>query len=270
MTTEVLFLGNCQMNKFAHFYGTHTPRGDLRPRMFRSITPHYGNYAESETVEDLKTADVAVVQLILSDYIFNRDRVLEMRDGKRTIFTPYVYLPGFRRMEKIASKGELRIQGADLLRAEASRVGIRRAVINYMDGAVDGENVARFTASLDEMRRREATGADVRIADYIADTYKETIPCYAIHHPAAHVLVEMYNQIAAQAEFTPLDFDALSQADIGRATLPQGITALTPYCADALGLYYEHEPHWYATTSRLCKELQVAWEAEETAVQAAG
>lgn len=264
MTAEVFFLGNCQGSRMAQFYGAFTPHAQKRPALFRSITPHFGEYHEDESKAHLETADVAVVQLITTDYVFNRDAVLDMRGGKPTVFIPYVYLPGFRRLEKLSSKGVPRIDGADILTAEMDRIGHGpRAAIAFMRGKVDGQNQPRLQASLDEMKRREGLGADVQIADYIADTYRDRMPCYSINHPAPHVLFQMYNQVAKLLGFTPVP-DTISHYDLGRATLPAGNGGLTPYCVEALGLNYDAEPHWFPATNKNAQDVARQWQKAQT------
>jgi len=263
MTTDIFFLGNCQASRMAQFYGTFTPAPQKKKYLFRSITPHFGEYHEDESKALLETAAVAVVQLINSDYVFNREAVLAMRGDKPTIFIPYVYLPGFRRLEKLSSKGVPRIDGADILIAEMDRLGhATRAALAFMRGQVDGQNQTRLTTSLAEMKKREALGADVLVADYIAQTYRERMPCYSINHPTPHVLIEMYNQVAKLAGFTPIP-DQISPYDKGRATLPRSNGALTPYCVDALGLSYDAETHWFSAINKICHDVARNWKKRE-------
>lgn len=263
-TPEVFFLGNCQASRMAQFYGMSQSGSQKRSMLFRSITPHFGEYHEDEAIRCLEAADIAVVQLVTSDVTFNRDAVREMRGGKPVIFVPYVYLPGFRRLEKLSSKGRPRIDGEDVLRAEMDRTGHGpRAAIAFMRGQVSGQNVARFQAALDEMRRREGLGADVRIADYIEATYREWMPCFAVNHPTPHVLFEMYNQVARLAGFTQISVERLTPYDIGRATLPAGNGGLTPYCVEELGLSYSAETHWFSSTNRLAQEIARRWQSEQ-------
>ena len=243
------------MSRFAQFYGVFTPNADKAHRTFASITPHYGNYDEDLAARALEEADIAVVQLVTSDVVFNKDNVLDLRNGKQTIFVPYVYLQGFRRIERIASKGGERIAGAEIVQKEVDRVGPKKALINYMRGLVPGQNLKRFSESLDQMRLRESYGADVKIADFIEEHYRDRVPCYSINHPAPYVLFEMYNRIAALADLRPIDENKVSQYDLGRATLPQGHCALSPYCVDELDLSYGPEPHWFAANNRLVKQV---------------
>jgi hypothetical protein len=265
MTTDVFFLGNCQVSRFAQFYGSFTPKAQKSPMLFRSITPHFGEYHEEESIAILETAAVAVVQLVTTDYVFGRDKVLDMRGGKPTIFVPYVYLPGFRRLEKLSSKGVPRIDGEDVLRAEMARLGSGpRGAISFMRGRVPGQNQTRLQASLDEMRRREGLGADVKIADYIADSYRDQMPCYAINHPAPHVLFKMYDQVAKLAGFPPVPA-TISPYDMGRAALPRGNGGLTPYCVAELGLNYAPDSHWFSAINGICNEVARAWDREHQA-----
>lgn len=260
MTAEIFFFGNCQASRMAQFYGAFTPGPQKKTALFRSITPHFGNYAEDESKQALETASIAVVQLINSDYIFNREAVLDMRGGKPTIFLPYVYLPGFRRLEKLSSKGVPRIDGDEILLAEMDRVGhAGRAAIAFMRGAVDMQNQTRFQTALNELKRREAMGADIQIADYIAQTYRDQMPCFSINHPTPHVLFEMYNQVAKLAGFAPVP-DKISPYDMGRATLPAGNGGLTPYCVDALGLSYAPEVQWFSATNKNAQDLVRRWD----------
>lgn len=265
MHVDVFFFGNCQASRMAQLYGAFTPGPQRKSNMFRSITPHFGNYVEDESKQALETAAIAVVQLVTSDYIFNRDAVLDMRGGKPTIFLPYVYLRGFRPLEKLSSKGVPRIDGAEIFLAEIDRVGhANRAVLGLMQGAVDMQNKSRFEASLDELRRREAMGADIQIADYIAQTYQDHMPCFSINHPTPHVLFAMYAQVAKLAGFAPLP-EKLSPYDLGRAALPAGNGGLTPYCVDALGLSYGAEPHWFSATHKNAQDLARRWTKETSA-----
>ena len=260
---DVFFLGNCQTSRFAQFYGSFTPHAQKSSMLFRSITPHFGEYHEDESKAHLEQAAIAVVQLVTTDYAFNRDRVLAMRGDKPTIFVPYVYLPGFRRLEKLSSKGKPFIDGEDVLRAEMDRIGSGpRAAVSFMRGQVDGQNQTRLQAALAEMKRREGLGADIKIADYIADSYQDRMPCYAINHPAPHVLFEMYAQVAKLAGFAPLP-DSISPYDLGRAVLPRGNGGLTPYCVDALGLNYAAETHWFSAINKSCHDIAKAWEKEQ-------
>ncbi len=224
-------------------------------RAYLSITPHYGNYIEDVAIKNLEEADIAIVQLVLSDFIFSRENVMAIRGANPTIFVPYVYLKGFRRIERYASKGVQRIDGSDIVLDEVKRVGHREAVLNYMKGQVKGRNLERFTRSLEELRNRESRGADIKIADYISDTFRDRVPCQSINHPAPHVLFEMYNQIADIAGFTKIDAATLPPYEIGRSTLPQGHCALSPYCVEELGLNYGAETHWFATMNRLVRDV---------------
>lgn len=230
--------------------------------MFRSITPHFGEYREEESKSLLETASVAVVQLISSDYVFNRESVLDMRGGKPTIFIPYVYLPGFRRLEKLSSKGVPRIDGADILLREMDRLGHgMRGAVAFMKGQVDAQNDARFKSALSEIKRREGFGADVEIADYIEETYRDQMPCFSINHPTPHVLFEMYDQVAKLAGFTPIPKDVCAY-DLGRATLPAGNGGLTPYCVGELGLNYASETQWFSSTNKIATEIARAWDRQ--------
>ncbi len=248
----------------AQFYGAFTPAAQKTSMLFRSITPHFGEYHEDDSKRMLENARIAVVQLINSDYVFNRENVLAIRGGKPTIFIPYVYLPGFRRLEKLSSKGVARIDGEDIVRAEMDRLGHGpRGAISFVKGLVDGQNQSRMRESLAEMKRREAMGSAVFIADYIENTYHERMPCYSINHPTPHVLFEMYNQVSALAGFKKIDVDNVSHYDLGRATLPGGNGGLTPYCVDALGLNYGPETQWFAPTNKLALEIGKRWTKEQ-------
>lgn len=86
MTLDIFFLGNCQASRMVQFYNMFTPAAQKKPALFRSITPHFGEYHEDESKSLLESASIVVVQLINSDYIFNRDAVLAMRGDKPTIF----------------------------------------------------------------------------------------------------------------------------------------------------------------------------------------
>lgn len=255
LDSKVFFLGNCQMNRFSHFYNTFTHPAKKMDRAYLSITPHYGKYFEDLSIKNLEKADIAVVQLVLSDYVFSRENVLAIRGDKPTIFVPYVYLKGFRRIERYASKGVNKFDGADIVLDEVKREGPGKAALNYMKGQVPGQNLERFMRSLDELRSRENQGADVKVADYITDTFRDQMPCQSINHPSPHVLFEMYNQIADIAGFAQIDVPNLPPYEIGRSTLPQGHCALSPYCVDELGLNYGPETHWFATTNRLVRDV---------------
>jgi len=163
-----------------------------------------------------------------------------MRGGKSTVFIPYVYLPGFRVLEKLSSKGVPVIDGESVLRAEMDKRGEgARTALALTRGQVDGQNEIRFKSALSELQRREEMGADVSVADYIDATYIERMPCYSVNHPAPH-----------------------TEYDIGRATLPAGTGGLSPYCVDALGLKYGPDTHWFSQTNRLAREVAKKWEAE--------
>lgn len=213
---------------------------------FASITPHFGKYTEEKTLRDIEDFDLVVSQLVTSDVIFSRKNILEMRPNKETIFTPYFYLTGFRRMEKNTSKGNVRVDGAKYLVSALDTHAKGKALNMYLTGEIDTENGARLAASLGEMERRESLGADVCVADYVRQTYQERLPCYSINHPTPHVLQHVYNQIASLAGFKKADLAAMSHRDRGRKVLPDGIGALTPYCVEALNLQYTHPDHWFS------------------------
>jgi hypothetical protein len=255
ISPEILFLGNCQVSRFMQFYSRFGTPDKRRTALFRSITPNFGEYHEKETEEYLQTANLAIVQLVLSDVNFNHDRVLALRGGRPTIFVPYVYLPGFRRLEKLSSKGKPYIDGKEILVAAMAKAGLKRGLLDFQNGRIDGQNKQRLTASLAEMHRREALGADVFAASYIEETYRERLPCYSINHPAPHVLFHLYNQIAKMAGFHIIDEKTISNYDYARAVLPLGTSGLTPYCVDALDLKYAHDPHWLSKEAVICKQI---------------
>jgi hypothetical protein len=163
-------------------------------------------------------------------------------------------------LEKLSSKGEPQIDGAGILTTEMDKADqSNRTAIAFMRGQVDGQNKARFAESLAELKRRELQGADIKIADYIAQTYQEKMPCYAINHPTPHVLTQMYNQVAKLAGFVPAPSE-MNAYDMGRATLPAGNGGLTPYCVEALDLAYPHESHWFSANNRITGEIARKWD----------
>ena len=248
---EILFLGNCQISRFQQFYSRFQDKPTKRFSEFNSITPHFGEFDEEKSMRTLETADIAVVQLILSDYVFNRENILSLRNGKDTIFVPYVYLPGFRRLEKVSSKGKPWIDGADVLLNAAKDIPPQKVLLNFQRGLIDGQNQKRFAESLDNLRTRESNGSSVFISDYIRNTYKSRLPCFSINHPTPHVLIELYNQVAKIAGFDKVIDQNMSEYDMGRATLPAGTGALSPYCVEALGLQYSHDSHWFSKESSI-------------------
>lgn len=255
MPVNILFLGNCQMSKYRQFYNDTNVGG--RSSRFDSITPYFGKYDEEETLRAVESADLVVSQLVTSDVTFSRQNILNMRANKDTIFTPYFYLTGFRRMEKLASKGDSRVDGSQYFTDALTEYGEVQARVKYLSGDIKTENDVRLNASLTEMERREELGADVKLADYVRQTYREKLPSYSINHPAPHVLIHAYNQIAALAGFPNVCLETMTDFQIGRATLPNGTGSLSPYCVETLGLDYAHSTHWFGDLNKICNYLTV-------------
>lgn len=253
MPVNILFLGNCQMSKYRQFY--NDTNAGVRSSRFDSITPYFGKYDEEETLRAIESADLVVSQLVTSDVTFNRQNILDMRANKDTIFTPYFYLTGFRRMEKLASKGNPKVDGGKYFTDALNEYGEVQARLKYLVGDIKTENDVRLNASLEEMERRERLGADVKLADYVRQTYRERLPNYSINHPAPHVLVHAYNQIAVLAGFSNISIETMTDIQIGRATLPKGTGSLSPYCVETLGLGYSHSTHWFGDLNKICSYL---------------
>ncbi len=260
MSVDILFLGNCQMSKYRMFYNE---TGTAKSR-FDSITPYFGKFDEETTLRAIESSDLVISQLVTSDVTFNKDNILALRPNKDTIFTPYIYLTGFRRMEKLASKGSARVDGGGCFIDALKKYGDVQARSKYLSGEIDAQNQIRLDASLAEMQRRENLGADIEIAEYIRQTYQERLPCYAINHPTPHVLVHVYNQIAALAGFEKCDLGTMTKVQAGRSVLPRGTGAISPYCVEALGLEYVHDDHWFGNLNQICNYLTVQYHQKAT------
>ncbi len=247
----VLFLGNCQMSKYRHLYRFHSGRSPSSS-VFMSITPYFGKYDEESARRSIAESDIVVAQCVTSDVAFSKDNILKLRDGRQTIFSPYFYLPGFRRAEKIASKGGTRIDGREYIERSIESLGESAGIRAYLAGVVNAENAERVKISLTAMREREKLGCDVFLAGYVDETYRDLLPCYSINHPAPHILSHAYNQIAKELGIGAVDIGKCDPFEFAHLVLPRGTGGLSPHCVSSLDLSYAADTHWLGELNKIC------------------
>ncbi len=244
----VTFLGNCQVNKLSLMTKLDNPNYKVR---FHTITEFWGTFQPELAEKEVREADIVVCQLVLSPgYVFFHEKVRAMsRD--RVVFTPYVYIDGFGALEVVSSKGVNRVQGMEHLVGPMAERPRGQVVQRFLQNEYDMKVGERFRRSVDEMRYRENQGADVKIADYIADTHRERPVAYAINHPLPHVLDHMYAQLTALLGAKRVPYEERGHFDSGRLHLPLANRAFTPWVVEELGLEYPHDTHWYSSSVKL-------------------
>ena len=254
---KILFLGNCQINALRGLSREMFPQWKIG---FRTITPYWGKFDEDETRRELADADLVVSQAIENPTTaFNIDDVKASTDSP-VVFVPYVYLDGIASLEIIASKGASVIKGADQVLAGQDGRKLIHIFNDYCDGKIDMQGAARVQSSLQKMAEKEGRGCNLRISDYLAQTWQEKPTLYGINHPTQHVVFELQRRLC---DYLNWDFDAdLANDPVawGRRALPQSQRALTPVDAEVLGLKYPCDTHWYGQGYKL---VQLAIKAQE-------
>lgn len=256
---KILFLGNCQVNALRGLCREMFPKLSVG---FRTITPFWGKFDESETRKELETADLVVSQAIENETTaFNLSDVRQSTAGE-VVFLPYVYVDGIASLEVIGSKGRTVIKGADpLLEGQDDRKPIH--IFNdYCDGSIDMDLANRVSSSIAKIEEKEKKSCTLNISDYIADTWRQQPTLYGINHPTQHVVFEMQRRLCDHLNW---DFDAdLANDPIawGRRALPQAQRALTPVDKEIHGLAYPCDTHWYGQGYKL---MQLAIKAKEKA-----
>jgi len=244
---DVFFLGNCQVNAL---------RGicrDMFPRMkaqAATITPYWGKYDEAAIEQALDTAPLIVSQAIENRATrFNVDE-LRARAPGRVVFVPYIYVDGIAGLEIIGSKGRTVVKGA--AEALAGQEGRKAAHVfdDLCRGRIDLRNAHRVQASLARLAEKEAT-CDIRISDYLAETWRRRPMLYGINHPTQHIVFEQFRRLCTHVGWA---YDPATAADPviwGKRALPSAQRAFMPSDVAALGLDYPADPHWYGQAYKL-------------------
>ncbi|WP_372887177.1 WcbI family polysaccharide biosynthesis putative acetyltransferase [Shimia sp.] len=254
---SILFLGNCQVNAMRGISREMFPEMQVK---FRTITPYWGKFDEAPTRQELAEADLVIAQAIENPgTTFNRQDVMDTATGD-VIFVPYVYIDGLASLEIVASKGRSVIKGAELiLEGQEGRKPVQ-IFEDYCRGRIDMQNQARIDMSLAKMAEKEAQGCDLKISDYIAETYRERPSFFGINHPAQHIVFELFRRLCGELD---LKFDPGIMNDPvawGRRALPSSQRAFTPVDAEVLGTKYDCDPQWYGQGYKL---LNLAIKARE-------
>ena len=256
---KVFFLGNCQVNAMRGLCREMFP--ELKAS-FQTITLYWEKFDEDATRQELAEADLVVPQAIANPTTtFNVDDVRSSAQGD-VVFVPYVYIDGIASLEIIASKGKTVIRGADLLlRGQEGRKPVK--IFNdYCDGVIDMECEARVLGSIERIAEKEAADCDIKIADYLAATWRKQPTLYGMNHPTQTVVFEMFKRLCEKVGW---DYNEDHQNDPiawGRRALPASQRGFTPNDAKTMGLEYECDTHWYGQSYKL---LQLALKAQENA-----
>ena len=246
--TNILFLGNCQINAMRGIARGMFPN---MPCDFRTITPYWGTFDEPEIRARLARAD-----LVISQAIANPQTPLNVADVRaatagQVVFMPYIYIDGIAGLEIVASKGRSVIKGGDaILDAWQGRKTIK-VLEDYVAGRIDLQNAARVTASLQKLAANEAAHCDIVISDYIAATLRDEPALWAINHPTQHILFEAFRRLCDHVgwQYDPRFRDNLVAWD--QRALPKSTRALSPYDVEALGLSYRHDSHWFGQANKM-------------------
>ena len=246
--TNILFLGNCQINAMRGIARGMFPN---MPCEFRTITPYWGTFDENEIRARLARADLVISQAIANpDTPFNVADVRAATRGK-VVFMPYVYIDGIAGLEIVASKGRSVIKGADaILDAWQGRKPIR-VIDDFVTGRIDMRNAERVENSLRKLRAKEAADCDIVISDYIAATLRDEPALWAINHPTQHILFETFRRLCDHVGWrydprfreNPVAWD--------QRALPRATRAFSPHDVDALKLSYAHDSHWFGQAGKL-------------------
>ena len=268
--TNILFLGNCQINAMRGIARGMFPH---MPCDFRTITPYWGTFDEVEIRARLARAD-----LVISQAIANPDTPLNVADVRaatqgQVVFLPYIYIDGIAGLEIVASKGKSVIRGAEAIVAAWQGRKTIKVLEDYVAGRIDMGNAARVTASLTKLAANEAAHCDIVISDYIAGTLRSQPALWAINHPTQHILFEMFRRLCDHVGWR---YDAGFRDNLvawDQRALPKSTRALSPYDVDALRLSYPHDTHWFGQANKMItqaiKQAQQAAQAPRVAVPVA-
>lgn len=266
--TDILFLGNCQINAMRGIARGMFPK---MPCDFRTITPYWGTFDEDEIRARLARAD-----LVISQAIANRDTPLNVDDVRRAtrgqvVFMPYIYIDGIAGLEIVASKGRSVVKGEDaILRAWQGRKALK-VFEDYCAGRIDLHNADRVGASLRKLKEKEAADCDIVLSDYIEATLRDEPALWAINHPTQHILFEAFRRLCRHVGWT---YDPRFREDAvawDQRALPRATRAFSPHDAAALNLSYAYDSHWYGQAHKLIiKVIKSAEQAEITHVPAGG
>lgn len=244
---KIYFLGNCQTNALQGILKDVTP---IRPA-FGSITEFWGNHNLEDIERNLDAADVVVAMAVENpEHRYSADR-LRARLGARLVLHPYVYVDGLASLEKISSKGQSVIRGAEHLQASDLWPDRIALIKSFTQGDIDMKQKERLSASLARISGAEDKFCDVGISDYLWETYTSRPSQYALNHPTQHVMFELFDRLMRHLDITP---DPERRADPliwAKRALPVNDRSLTPYDVSVHGLSYSADDHWYPRAIRL-------------------
>ncbi|MFZ3581966.1 WcbI family polysaccharide biosynthesis putative acetyltransferase [Loktanella sp. DJP18] len=266
--TDILFLGNCQINVMRGIARGMFPK---MPCDFRTITPYWGTFDEDEIRARLAKADLVIAQAIANrDTPFNVDDVRQATRGQ-IVFMPYIYIDGIAGLEIVASKGRSVVKGAEaILRAAVGRTPLK-VFEEYCAGRIDLHKADRVATSMRKLREKEAADCDIVLSDYIEATWRGEPALWAINHPTQHILFEAFRRLCHHVGWTydPRFRDNAVAWD--QRALPRATRALSPHDVAALNLSYAHDSHWYGQAHKLIiKAIKSAEQAAGTHLPVGG
>ena len=136
--------------------------------------------------------------------------------------------------------------GGDVVVERLQQAGLTQTIRDYLAGDLDFRHLDRFTASMEELERRESF-TDVKVAPFIRAHYRDRALMLTHNHPHPDLVNDIAAQISARLDLRyspvtrddPLAFDAI--------TLPEFGKVFTPYAVRDLGLRYDYDLQWART-----------------------
>lgn len=251
-TTRIALFGNCQ----ARATGTlleHTLPEDRYEISTLSSDPRNG---------PMLSADEILTHLSGADYVFyqrlnerhgdlSAESIRSVCAGSAEAVISIPRLANFgiaglahRRNDERFDYGYIYGQDAieELIEAGLSRGQILR---RYTRGEIDLRIAERQAECIAELRRRE-TETDIRVADFIEETYRDQRLFLTIHHPSTALFLETVRQLERMTDL-PIDHTRIDpDADPNLARLPTGKTPISPHDAEVMGYRFPHDPRWRA------------------------
>lgn len=168
---------------------------------------------------------------------------------------PYVYIDGIASLEIIGSKGKEVIKGQEhIINAWDGRKP-SKVFEDYCEGRIEMHGEARVLSSISKMAEKEQADCDIRLSDYIEETWRKQPTLYGINHPTQHVLFEAFRRLCSHVgwDYDPGHKD--NPVAWGRRALPNSPRSLTPYDAKALELKYSCDTHWYGNAHKMIMQI---------------
>jgi hypothetical protein len=246
---SIVTYGNCQARGLAKLLRMCLPESEYSVE-FISNNPRTGPMKSvGEIMSTIGRCNVLIYQPLRREHgKLSEDHIRQsvIGQGTTTVSLPYIFNSGMYSLTHaaLASGCEYgRIYGEESVIPLVEKQTLGSVLRLYRDGQIDFGLPTRFSACIDELRRREQT-TDIKLVDYIVGNYRQAKLFLTHNHPATSLFLWILLQIR-DVTGLPLSLERIDAKDENLADLPLPYgSPISPYDKAVHGFEFDYRPDW--------------------------